>query len=251
MKTTLLSTGLVLASLMSQVSVAQNVEVKVTNLMQSTNITPLLIAAHSTNLNFYDLGAPASLHLQMTAEGGDISGLIADADAAGANYVANPAAGRLAPGASTVATVVITNSANQYLSVAAMLIPTNDGFVGADAIKIPAEPGTYTYYLNGYDAGTEANNEIIVSGAGAPGIPGIPGDPTGYAGTGGTGVIDHEVNTMVHVHPGQLGDLDETGGFSDLDSRVHSWLNPVAKLEITVTCDTSVKGTGKQKSCEK
>jgi len=251
MKATLISAGLVLATLMSQASVAKDVQVKITNLMQTTNITPLLIAAHSTNLNFYDLGAPASLHLQMTAEGGDISGLVADTVAAGANYVENPAAGRLAPGATTSAVIAITNSANQYLSVAAMLIPTNDGFVGADSIAIPTEAGTYTYYLNGYDAGTEANSEIIVSGGGVPGVPGIPGDPTGYAGTGGTGVIDHEVNSMVHVHPGQLGDLDETGGFSDMDSRVHSWLNPVAKLEITVTCDTTEKKSGKQTSCGK
>jgi len=244
MKNTLLTAGLALASVISHSAFAGNVEVKITNLMQETYITPLLIAAHTSNLNFYDLGAPASLHLQMTAEGGDISGLITDADAAGANYIANPAEGRLAPGATTSAIVAITNSNNKYLSVAAMLIPTNDGFVGADSILIPTEAGTYTYYLNGYDAGTEANDEVI-TGGGAPGVPGIPGDPTGYAGTGGTGVIDHEVNPVVHVHPGQLGDLDDAGGFSDLDSRVHSWLNPVAKLEITVSSAESKKGNRK------
>ena len=36
-----------------------------------------------------------------------------------------------------------------------MLIPTNDAFVGMDSIEIPTEPGTYTYYLNAYDAGTD------------------------------------------------------------------------------------------------
>jgi len=31
-----------------------------------------------------------------------------------------------------------------------------------------------------------------------------------------------------------LGDTDLSAGTSDLDSRVHRWLNPVAKLTVTV-----------------
>ena len=42
-----------------------------------------------------------------------------------------------------------------YLSLLSMLIPTNDAFVGMDSIEIPTEPGTYTYYLNAYDADTD------------------------------------------------------------------------------------------------
>ena len=238
MKISLITAGIILASAVMQPVLAQDVEVKVTNLNAQIYFTPLLIAVHSDNLNFYDLGSPASLHLQMMAEGGDISGLVIDAAAASASYVENPAAGRLAPGASTTATISTSSKNNRYLSVAAMLLPTNDGFVGADSIALPTKPGTYTYYLNGYDAGTEANDELV-TGGGAPGVAGIPGDPTGLSGTGGTGVVDHEVNPVVHVHPGNLGDLEKTGGISDLDSRAHRWLNPVAKLEVTIRCSKS------------
>ena len=127
-----------------------------------------------------------------------------------------------------------TTEGNDYLSLTAMLLPTNDGFVGLNSWKIPTEAGTYTIYLNGYDAGTEANDERVVEGSGALGVPGIPAAPGGNAGTGGSGVTSSESNTMVHIHPGNLGDDDLEAGISDLDNTVHRWLNPVAKLTVTV-----------------
>ena len=85
-----------------------------------------------------------------------------------------------------------------------------------------------------YDAGTEANNELFVAGAGAPGALGIPADPSGKVGTGGTGLSTEDTNTTVHIHPGSIGDDDATGGKSDLDNTVHRWLNPVLKVTVTV-----------------
>ena len=251
MKTQLLTAGLILASAISQTVVAKDVTVKVTNLTAQIYFTPLIIAAHSKNLDFYELSMPASFNLQKMAEGGDISGLVADAESYSANYVANPASGRLAPGASTTATISITNKRNRYLSVAAMLLPTNDGFVAEDSLELPTKPGVYTYYLNGYDAGTEANDELV-TGGGAPGVRGIPGDPGGHSGTGGSGVIDHEINPVVHVHPNNLGDFDNTTGISDLNSRVHRWLNPVAELEITISCGKNESGNSQRnpKDCD-
>ena len=131
---------------------------------------------------------------------------------------------------STTATV-ITRKGNRYLSIAAMLLPTNDGFVGLDALKIPKKKGSHTFYLNAYDAGTEANDEIV-NGGGAPGTPGIPADPGGNAGSGAAGVTGSDHNVTVHVHRGIVG-----GDYSDLDSAVHRWMNPVAKVVITVTDD--------------
>ena len=61
-------------------------------------------------------------------------------------------------------------------ALVAMLLPTNDGFVGMDALEIPTAPGTYLYPLVGFDAGTETNDELI-TGGGAPGVAGIPADP--------------------------------------------------------------------------
>ena len=114
-----------------------------------------------------------------------------------------------------------------------MLLPTNDAFAGLNAIEIPTEPGTYTFNLPAYDSGTEANDELL-TGGGAPGAPGMPADPGGLTGTGGTGLAGPDNNPNVHIHRGAVGDSDATGGASDLDNRVHRWLNPVARVTITV-----------------
>jgi len=210
---------------------AHSIEVKITNLTNGITYTPLLVASHKADTSMFTVATPASASLQAMAEGGDTSGLIVDLDNAGAVYVNNPAGGLLAPAASTTAT--LDTQDNDYLSIVAMLLPTNDGFVGLDSWKIPNEAGTYTVYLNGYDAGTEVNDEII-NGAGAPGAAGIPADPQGNGGTGATGVSTSEFNTNVHIHRGVIGDTEGASGKSDLDSRVHRWLNPVAEVTIVV-----------------
>ncbi len=167
------------------------------------------------------------------AEGGDISGLEADLTGLGATIVANPAGGLLAPATSTTFSMNTNGTSNDRLTLVAMLLPTNDGFAGLNAVEIPTEPGTYVFQVPAYDAGTEANDELL-TGGGAPGAPGIPADPGGLTGTNGTGVAAADANPNVHVHRGSLGDTDDMGGASDLDSRVHRWLNPVIRVTVTV-----------------
>ncbi|XQW86512.1 spondin domain-containing protein [Thalassotalea piscium] len=211
---------------------AQDLDIVVTNLTQGIYYTPLLIAAHDADSNVFKSGMEASSQLQMMAEGGDISGLSTLLSADNADLVENPAQGLLAPSMSTT-TSLSTTDGNMYLSLVGMMLPTNDGFVGLDSWPIPTEAGTYTLLLNAYDAGTEANDEII-NGGGAPGVAGIPVAPGGNGGEGALGVTMEEENMTIHIHRGTLGDDDLAGGKSDLDNRVHRWLNPVAKVTITV-----------------
>ncbi len=233
MKIKLFTAAFVLATTTTVSTVhAQQLEVTVTNLTQGLYYTPLLIAAHNTELALYELGQPASAELQAMAEGGDISGLAAMLTNGNANSVENPAGGLLAP-AMTTTTMIDTTSGNDRLSLVAMLLPTNDGFVGLNSWQIPTMAGTYTFTLNAYDAGTEVNNEII-NGGGAPNVIGIPAAPGGDGGTGATGVTSTEANTTVHIHRGNLGDDDLTAGKSDLNNSVHRWLNPVAKITVKV-----------------
>lgn len=157
------------------------------------------------------------------AEGGDISGLSSLIANAGGVVVENPASGILNPGVAT--TFDIDTGDLAYLSLGAMLLPTNDGFVGLDSWKIPTQAGTYKANLNSYDAGTEANDELAAS---------MPNPPFITFGAGGTGVETALSNTKVHVHPGNLGDSDPVAGISDLDSSSHRWLNPVATITIVV-----------------
>jgi len=212
---------------------AASLDIKITNLTQGIYYTPILIAAHSDENHLFESGMTASTELQMMAEGGNIAGLSSMLDSYSADKVENPAQGLLAPAQSTMA-MLETSDGNNMLSITAMMLPTNDGFVGLDSWKIPTESGTYTILLNAYDAGTEANNELILEGSGAPGMLGIPAAPGIGAGMAGSSVTNEETNTMVHIHRGTLGDDDMEGGKSDLNNTVHRWLNPVAKVTVTV-----------------
>ncbi len=212
---------------------ATQFEVTITNLTNAIHFTPFLVAAHPAGNNLFMAGQPASANLQAMAEGGDVSGLLADVNGLGATVVENPAGGLLAPASSTTFTMNTDGTTNDRLSIVAMLLPTNDGFAGLNAIEIPSVPGVYTFDVPAYDAGTEANDEIV-NGGGMPGVAGVPADPSGLGGTGGTGAAGADTNGNVHIHRGSLGDTDPNGGISDLDSRVHRWLNPVIRVTLTV-----------------
>jgi len=227
-----LSAGL-LTAIAANVNAAQW-DISITNLTHGNHFTPLLVTAHDSGSHLFEVGMAASGSLQAMAECGDLSGLLgtfpADADT-----IENPAAGLLNPGATTTAMIDTSTSSNTHLSIVGMVLPTNDAFVGLDSLLVPSAAGTYTYYLNAYDAGTEANNELLDTSGCVAGMPGIPGAPGGDAGTNGTGVAGADSNTTVHVHRGILGDTNATGGASDLDSTIHRWQNPVAKVVVTVT----------------
>lgn len=212
-----------LLGLFSATTQAQDLTITLTNLTHGIYFTPTIAGAHDSDASIFTATEAASAELQSLAEGGDTSGVYSVLSTAGADLVEST--GPLAPASST--DLVLSNSAsNGYLSVAAMMLPTNDAFIGLDSWEIPTEAGTYTVYLNAYDAGTEVNDELASS---------IP-NPLFITtlDSGGTGVATTLSNTNVHIHPGILGDADETGGRSDFNSSLHRWLNPVAKLTVVV-----------------
>ncbi len=230
----LFSAIFVMASLLgAQAASATDFNVRIINLSNGIYYTPFLVAAHPEGTSLFTTGQPASASLQAMAEGGDISGLVTDLQGLGATIAENPAGGLLGPASETNVDLNTDGTANVRLSVVAMLLPTNDAFAGLNAVAIPTDPGTYVFDVPAYDAGTEANDELI-TGGGAPGAAGIPADPGGLGGMGGTGAAMADANTTVHIHRGTLGDLDPNGGTSDLDSAVHRWLNPVIRVVVTV-----------------
>ncbi len=216
-----------------QTANAVDFDVQITNLTNGIFFTPFLVAAHPAGNNLFTVGQPASANLQAMAEGGSIAGLEADVNTLGATVIADPVGGALAPATSTSFNMNTDGTTNDRLTIVAMLLPTNDAFAGLNAVEIPTTPGTYRFDVPAYDAGTEANDELL-TGGGAPGVPGMPADPGMLAGTGGTGAAGTDANPNVHIHRGALGDTDAAAGTSDLDSRVHRWLNPVVRVTITV-----------------
>lgn len=228
----ILALGVLLAAVSAQ---AAEVNVMVTNTTHNSYFTPLLVTAHDPAISLFDLGQPAGGGLQAMAEGGDISGLLTAVGGADADTVDNPAGGLLGPGETVSADINTDATGHGVISLVAMILPSNDGFVGWNSAAIPTEPGIYTYSLNAYDAGTEANDEIAAADGGVPGNPGFPNPPpVGLTDSGGTGVTFTENNPTVHIHRGVLGDTNPTGGMSDIDSTRYRWLNPVARVVLTV-----------------
>jgi len=232
----LATTALSVTSLAS----AAEYEVSITNLTAGVHFTPLIVSAHSPDVAMFQTGTEASTQLQAIAEGGDVSSMAALLESVGASVGTDT--GLLAPGATTTITVNSSDS-NTVLSIAGMLLPTNDGFVGLNSVALPDSAGTTSRFTaRGYDAGTEANNEIV--GSGAPGEAGFPAPPPVVAtgtGTGGSGVPG-TAEGFVTVHRGVLGDLDPTGGYSDINSAIHGWNNPVASISVKMIGNDS--GTG-------
>lgn len=251
--------------------VAAELKVQVTNLTQGMAFTPRLLVAHPDRVDLFEAGDPATTPLTWMAEAGVVrrnqNATAAAADATFEDYLEDSdradqnrwtVIGELLAPATAAAEHTFDTGEFTHLSMVAMLIPTNDAFTGLDSWRIPTTPGTYFLYLNAYDAGTEANDEInslradITGPAGAAlgdyGAPGVAGADSPHAtnlGTGGTGVaiqvqggtLTDNVNDRegsVHVHRGVVGDTNPNGGISDLDSSVHRWLNPVARITVIV-----------------
>lgn len=217
-------------------SQAAQLEISVANISGGNTFTPVLVAAHSSDTYLFKTGAMASDALAMMAEGGDVSGL-ADMVASSGAGVTVKADGMTPAGMSNMTS--LDSMDYKYLSLTAMILPTNDGFVGLDSWMIPQVSGTYTIRVNSYDAGSELNDEII-NGGGALGAAGIPGAPGGQGGMNGMGIPGVMESNYVHPHPGVLGDFDKDGGYSDINAAVHKWQDPIALVTVKVTADKAV-----------
>ena len=220
----LLATTLIAAALMSTTLIAQEIDVKISNNTNGIYFTPLLVSAHPSTTALFISGEAASTHLEAMAEGGDVSGLVGDLDAVNADSTTNPAEGLLVPGASTMTTLVTVDE-NTNLSIVAMMLPTNDGFVALNNWKIPTEAGTYKININAYDAGSEANSELAAD---------IPQPPVYTLDAAATGFTTATEEGFVHIHRGNIGDSNDAGGKSALNALTQRWLNPVATITVTV-----------------
>lgn len=211
---------------------AADYEITITNITRGQHFTPVVAAAHDQGVRMFHVGSEASTELQSIAEGGDIEPMLELLSSVGADYAAGE--GLLAPGASVTLSLLDVLESNSLLSLSGMLLPTNDGFVGVDSARLPsASEGSITLFARGYDAGTEANDELM--GGGAPGVPGFPAPPPVVASGTGTGAsgISAVAEGFVHVHPGIIGDLDASGGVSDINAAVHRFQNPVARVTLS------------------
>ena len=132
-------------------------EVTVTNLTRNQPLSPVLVAIHDHTTAMFTPGAPASAELALLAEDGDNSQLRALLDGTQGVFDTNSGSGPIPPGGSDTIQVAANGSAPR-ISLAAMLVNTNDAFLGVDSMALSAR-GLPAFHGVAFDAGSEFNSE--------------------------------------------------------------------------------------------
>ena len=195
--------------------------VTIANLAAGQPLTPPLVVLHGAEASLVESGAPAGDGLQQLAENGNAEVLVealTGAEGVGSVTVgAHPIVAGGIPGAAevpSVATLEVSAPAEAGLiSIASMLICTNDGFSIVHDAPLPSQVGdTATYFSHAYDAGTENNTEAFADLVPpCQGLVGVSGEPEGV----GASNPELAEGGVVAPHPGIAGE-------ADLDAMIHA-----------------------------
>ena len=191
--------------------------IEVVNLSNHQPFAPVAAVLHKPGYDGFSLGTMASEGLEILAEGGDPSAFISEAESD--NKVVNTSSGTgiIAPGGSeTLKVQGITPKPR--LTLASMLVNTNDGFVGLDEVDISGLDigDSMVLHAKVHDAGTEANSEAAAD---------VPGQ-------GGEGFnTTRDDSDVITIHSGVVTQDDGLTG-SALDAS-HRFDNPGARIVIT------------------
>jgi hypothetical protein len=212
---------------------ATEYEVTITNLTDGQPFTPPVVAVHRKRDVVFRVGDRASFGVKEIAENGNNAPLlftlawdrrVTQSFQAGDGPLVPPGTPGSAMHDDSVTFPVERDGSSHRLSVVSMLICTNDGFSGANGIRLPEQVGeTRTVQAAGYDAGTEINTEDFADMV--PPCQSLIGVSSGEAGTGTSDPSLFEDGRIAH-HPGIQGGADLLPG-------VHGWTDPVLEISIT------------------
>ncbi len=143
-----------LLTLLSITASAQRFKVTVTNLTSEETFTPIMVASHEAGVKLFTLGSPASVELEQVAEAGDLSALEANLRSNQKVLDVVDSGAPLPPGKSVTLTVQARGPFD-HVSVASMLVPTNDAFFAVDDADGPdSSKHPVVYFAPDYDAGS-------------------------------------------------------------------------------------------------
>ncbi len=182
-------------------------EVKIENLTAQQILAPAVFISHDASYRLFRMNGFASDELRQIAEDGNNGPAAMRAKYSRSVFDVQTSAGGILPGTSS--TVTIRTPKGARLSLATMLVQTNDGFAGVNSLRLP-DSGVRTWSLNALDAGTEANNEMAAY---------VPGPPFG-------GMMRDPTRQRITNHRGIQGG-------ADIDPAMYGWSGPVARLTIT------------------
>jgi len=193
-------------------------EVTLTNLSNNQPLSPIAVVVHEASYIGWAIGATSTAGLEQLAEGGDNSSFLEEARTA--NVLGSESGeGVVLPGSSSLVDLTVNRGSDLQLTVAAMLVNTNDAFTGSTGIDLSSLSigDELKVRLPIYDAGTEGNNELVGT---------IPGPADG--GEGFNSERD-DVN-VVSRHSGVVSNVD---GYADsVLEQSHRFDSPIAQLVV-------------------
>ena len=210
----------------------QRYRVTLTNLTGGQPFSPPVAATHRPGLHMFQVGHLATDQLAAIAQDGNESPMFSLFNGADGVTQAVDVGRPLTPRGRVVGSFTdtvafdIAGRPGDRLSLATMLICTNDGFLGLDGVRLPHDDAR-TFFLVGWDAGRENNTERqqdIVEPCSVLGpvvLPGVHPSPNHDTGPG-VATIPPE---PIHLHPGITG-------IGDLTPALHGWKDPVAKVTV-------------------
>ena len=212
---------LAIASMMLALSACDNsvneYSVTVTNLTHSQPLSPPAAMLHKSTFSAWTVGMAASDQLEQLAEGGDSSGLLSLQP----DSVSYSADAPLLSGESINFSLISRKRSHTHLTLAGMLVNTNDAFSGINAMELDELESGHTRVVYSYalDAGTEANSELAGT---------IPGPADGGE---GFNVSRDDVTSVVTHHGGIVSQDDGNAG--SVLTEAHRFDGPVLRIEIT------------------
>lgn len=193
--------------------------VTLTNLTNGQPLSPMAVILHEDGYRAWEAGIASSVALEMLAEGGNATDLIHAADADPGVLATQTGAGVIPPGGKESVELTVALDGSVLLTVATMLVNTNDAFGGisAESIDHLAVGGTVAFMAPAYDAGTEANSESAAT------VPGPAASGEGF------NAVRNDTD-IVRIHPGVISSQD--GLSESILTGEHRWDNPVLKLVV-------------------
>jgi len=196
-------------------------KVTINNVTANQPFSHAAVIIHQPSYHVFQPGQAASVALEHLAEGGSNSQLINEASADEGYLSSKSGSSGILPGESETIEISVDKNATDFkLSIASMLVNTNDAFAGSSSGKIAglAVGESFAMHIPVWDSGTEANDELANS------IPGPAGGGKGFAAS------REGDSDFVAIHQGVVTNAD--GLVTSVLDESHRFNNPVGLLRV-------------------
>jgi hypothetical protein len=199
---------------------AKSYRVVFKNMTANQPMSPATIVIHRPGYHMWQAGQAASIALENLAEGGSNQQVL-DAAKNHPDYIVSKAgSGVIPPGGSETLELEVGDASGFRVTVATMLVNTNDAFAGVVSDKIAglAKGERFSMNVPVWDAGTEANSEAAGT---------LPGPADGGEGFNASRAGD---SGFVAIHQGVVTHAD--GLATSVLDESHRFDNPVGLISV-------------------